>query len=125
MPHPPDDDPLADDEEANAPGLLRPYVITGGRTRGSGADLPVEAIVQSTFPTTPPPFLGPEERIITELCASPISIAEVAAKADLPLGVARVLVSDLVTSELLQTHETNDVNSPDILQQLIDGIRAL
>ena len=57
------------------PGLTRPYVLTGGRTR-SLDDLALEAIVV-TERTTLPMGAAPELIAIVDLCRSPHSIAAI------------------------------------------------
>ena len=69
----------------------------------------------------------PEARRIVDLCQTPLSVAEVAARLLLPVGVARVLVGDLVAANAV----TVDVGAQDaandvaLLERLLDGIRAL
>ncbi|MBI4944303.1 MAG: DUF742 domain-containing protein, partial [Actinobacteria bacterium] len=42
-----------DDEAVDAPSV-RPYMVTGGRTRPSGDDLPIEALVECLVVPTDP-----------------------------------------------------------------------
>lgn len=104
--------------------LVRPYVITGGRTRSSSDDLPIETMVRVTesAATTSLDF---EREAIAARSVEPISIAELASALDLPLGVARVLASDMASEGLLHTGEAADPNDIALLTQLIEGIRAL
>lgn len=54
---------------------------------------------------SPPEHINHEHRRILELCGEdPQSVAEVAAKLDVPLGVARVLVGDLLTAAQVEIH---------------------
>ncbi|MFE2726049.1 DUF742 domain-containing protein [Kitasatospora sp. NPDC059327] len=79
-------------------GPVRPYVITGGRSRPTRAALAVESLV-SALPDRPElpedALLNREHQRILELCRSLLSVAEVAAYLGLPLGVVKVLVGDL------------------------------
>ena len=105
--------------------LIRPYVMTGGRTRPEGPELPIESLVM-TSPSTNFDQLTYEEAKIATACTSPMSIAEVAASLDLPLGVARILVADLVADGLLDTNPTtDDTPTTHLIERLIAGIRAL
>lgn len=113
-PNGPDDDP----------SLVRPYVITGGQTRATKADLAIESVV-FTAPGAPTYLLGFERRAITRLCEQPTSIAEVASNLDLPLGVARYLVTDLADQGYLDTEGVLVLGDVDLLEQLIEGIRSL
>jgi hypothetical protein len=112
------------DDQDGDPSLVRPYVITGGQTRATNADLPIESVV-ATNAGAPTYLLGFERRAITRLCEEPTSIAEVAALLDLPLGVARYLVTDLAEQGYLDTEGTMLIDDTELLQQLIEGIRSL
>ncbi|MET8700965.1 DUF742 domain-containing protein [Kitasatospora sp. NPDC004723] len=79
-------------------GPVRPYVITGGRSRSTRPELAIESLV-SALPEQPElpedALLNREHQRIVDLCRSLLSIAEVAAHLGLPLGVVKVLVGDL------------------------------
>ena len=111
-------------DDTDEPSLLRPYIITGGKTKTGGADLPIEAIVV-TAADAPTEKLGHERREITRLCALPTSIAELASTLDLPLGVARFLVTDLTEQGYLDAQGTATAYDTELLEQLIEGIRSL
>src|SRR6201995_4157713 len=92
--------------------LVRPYTLTAGRTDTS-VDLPLEAPVQTLQAALahhwPPNNVKTK---IIPLCVKNPSVAEISARLDLPLGVARVLVGDLVISGYLQVHRTLTDHSP-------------
>jgi hypothetical protein len=106
------------------------YAVTGGRTRASdGPNMPVEALVTVTEAGRYAMDLQLEYRAAVELAATPISIVEIAATLGVPVGVARVLVSDLVNAKYLVVHlpapTTADGGpAPEILERLLDGLRA-
>jgi hypothetical protein len=103
-------------------GLVRPYALTGGRTHAAVDDLAIETmIVAVTDAATGDP--GYEHRRILELCEHPLSLAEVAALVGIPLGVARVLVADLVVDGAVQVHGGSRVR-PDraLLSRVLDGL---
>jgi hypothetical protein len=104
--------------------MVRPYVRTGGRTRPA-VDLAIEALV-STAPGAPEPP-GADHRAIAALCASPRSVAEIAALLEIPLGVARVLVGDLAQDGAVVVHGTSGPDGPDapFMQRVLDGLRRL
>jgi hypothetical protein len=113
--------------EAN---LVRPYTLTAGRT-DTTVDLPYEAPIQALqsglFHRWPPNDLRGK---IIQLCIKSPSVAEISARLDVPLGVARVLVGDLVTSGYLQVQTTlTDDSTRDERRELIGrtlrGLRAL
>ena len=108
---------------------IPPYALTGGRVRSS-TDLPLEAIVRVTEAgQTNARALPLEQREICRICGNPTSIAEVSAHLQLPLGVVRVLVGDLVTDGLLDSNDSAVPldNRPDLrlLERVLDGLQAL
>ncbi len=105
-------------------GLVRPFVITGGRTRHERVHLRVEALVVATGIGAGRQLQFEHDRII-RLCDTPISVAEVAARVGIPLGVAQILVGDLAEAGLLQIHEARQVATPALLLRMIDAVRAL
>ncbi|OBK28488.1 hypothetical protein A5634_20430 [Mycobacterium asiaticum] len=112
------------------PNLVRPYTLTAGRT-GTDVDLPLEAPVQTLEAGMAHEWPADDARgRIIGLCVSSPSVAEISARLDLPVGVARVLVGDLVTSGYLRVHRTlTDRSTRDERQELIGrtlrGLRAL
>lgn len=80
--------------------LVRPYVITGGRTHARRELGP--AVVVRTAPA-PGWFVGlrPEAREILRLCRTPLTLGEIAAALGIPVGVVDVLVDDLSTYGLI------------------------
>ena len=110
--------------------LVRPYTLTAGRTDTS-VDLPLEAPLQTLesalFHQWPPNDVRGE---IVRMCVKSPSVAEVSSRLNLPLGVARVLVGDLVTSGYLRVQATlTERSSRDERRELIGrtlrGLRAL
>ena len=110
---------------------VRPYAMTGGRVRSS-TDLPLETIVRVTDRgAASADEAAAERRQICNLCVDPLSIAEISAHLDLPLGVTRVLVGDMVTEGLLDTHRptasADGSDRPDLrlLERVLVGLQAL
>lgn len=109
--------------------LVRPYALTGGRTKPK-RDYPLEALVKTDADLEQGGFRSPEESAIAELCTESRSVAEVAALIKLPLGVVRVLISDLADRGVVQVHTltTDDADSrPDaaLLERVLSGLRNL
>jgi hypothetical protein len=106
--------------------LVRPYLITGGRTEPVD-ELPMEALLEA-LPSAAEraESLRFEPQRVIQLCQTRQSVAEVAAKLEIPLGVARVLVSDLVADGLVRVHRTASADGPDVhlLERLLDGLRS-
>ncbi|MFE9179832.1 DUF742 domain-containing protein [Streptomyces sp. NPDC007126] len=113
--------------------LVRPYAMTGGRTRPGpkGVRFDLIALVTRTAggPDVGDGALGPEHRTLIRLCGTETqSVAELAADADLPVGVVRVLVGDLVELGCVTvSRPVPPAQLPDerILREVIDGLRAL
>ncbi|MEV5342979.1 DUF742 domain-containing protein [Streptomyces sp. NPDC052676] len=119
------------DDEAGP--VVRPYAMTRGRTSHAAQHrLDVIAVVVTEPHAGDPerdPTLSPEHVHIVELCREePQSVAELAAELDLPIGVVRVLIGDLVDAELVHvTRPVPPAELPDesILRDVINGLRAL
>ena len=89
---------------APEPQRVRPYAMTGGRTRPTHDDLAIETLVCTTSTGEQTPKLTVEQRAIAALCRDILSIAEVSAHLHLPLGVVRVLVGDMADEHLVMVH---------------------
>ncbi|MFH8341699.1 DUF742 domain-containing protein [Streptomyces sp. AM6-12] len=113
--------------------VVRPYAMTRGRTTSTAQHrLDLIAVVVTEPAAGDPetdPTLSPEHVDIVDLCrGTPQSVAELAAELDLPIGVVRVLVGDLVHAELVHvTRPVPPAELPDesILRDVINGLRAL
>lgn len=115
--------PPSDDHDDDDRVVVRPYLLTRGRTQAS---LPIETVVAARREVAQGSGLATEQRAIVALCATPSAIAEVSAHLRLPLGVARVLVADLVDEGWLWASETaGDHPEIDLVERLISGLRAL
>ncbi len=112
-------------EHEQAP-KARPYVRTGGRTRAAH-DLRLETLLSVVGLALPP--ADPTQRALRELCGTPVSVAEIAARLGVPLGVARVLISDAITARSLLVHEPaigGDGEPPmELLHRVVAGLRNL
>lgn len=108
--------------------FVRQFALTSGRVHSYGVDLPLDTIVarSATPPPGPPP--SPEAAQILALCARPLSIAEISAHLGVHLGIARVLVSDLVQlGRVAVTTGVTDDDGPDLatLERLLDDLQQL
>lgn len=119
------------DDEAGP--VVRPYAMTRGRTSHAvqyRLDLIAVVVAQSRAddPETDP-SLSPEHVDIVELCRdTPQSVAELASELDLPVGVVRVLIGDLVDEELVRVSRPvppAELVDESILRDVINGLRAL
>ena len=120
--------------DGEAGPLVRPYAMTGGRTRPGPTGVRLDLIDQVALDPGAPRFgndagLGPEHWALIELCrAQTQSVAELGAGADLPVGVVRVLLGDLLelgcvtVSRPMPPGQHTDAH---ILREVIEGLRAL
>src|SRR5512146_2388931 len=115
--------------DQDAGPVVRPYTLTGGRSQPITGGLSLLTHVEALYaPEADLIHLQPEHRAILNITRTALSMAEIAARLDLPVGVVRVLIGDLLHENLVSTFESDTaVNPPDenILQAVIDGLRAL
>ncbi|KUN80396.1 multi-component regulatory system-8 [Streptomyces bungoensis] len=120
------------------PARVRPYSLTGGRTR-FGHVLLVETFVaaleapEERRELTSAPLSArvmPEMRAIVELCRRMRTVAEIAALLQMPLGVVRVLLSDLADQGKIRVYGTgtgHGTGRPEraLLERVLSGLRRL
>ena len=118
------------DSSAGDDRVVPVYAFTRGRTRHAGMELPLEAVVTAAETAAKhEALLQAESLTIVRMCARPLSLAEIGAALHVPVGVARVLVGDLVNAGYLVTHLPQRTGhdggpSPAVLGRLLDGLRA-
>lgn len=113
--------------------VVRPYAMTRGRTRSAAeGKLDLIAVVVADSVSHAPvadQTLSPEHIDIVEMSRdSPQSVAELSAELDLPVGVIRVLIGDLLHAALVRvSRPVPPAELPDerILREVINGLRAL
>ncbi|MBL3804416.1 MULTISPECIES: DUF742 domain-containing protein [Streptomyces] len=119
------------------PARVRPYSLTGGRTR-FGHVLLVETFVAAleapeerkelpngTFGLA---RIMPETQAIVALCRRMRTVAEIAALLKMPLGVVRVLLSDLADQGKIRVYGNgHGPGQPDraLLERVLNGLRRL
>ena len=116
------------DHPAANPQRVRPYAMTGGRTRPTHGTLEIETLVSTACSVDLTPKLTVEQRAIAVLCHDLLSIAEVSAKLHLPLGVVRILVGDMADEHLVMVHRPAHIGDrPDLalLERVLDGLRII
>ncbi|MEV4949494.1 DUF742 domain-containing protein [Streptomyces sp. NPDC053755] len=123
--------------EGRRPARVRPYSLTGGRTR-FGHVLLVETFVAAleapqrrkvlTDGGLAARGLMPEMRAIVEICRRMRTVAEISALLKMPLGVVRVLLSDLADQGKIRVYGTgHGTGQPDraLLERVLSGLRRL
>ena len=109
--------------------VVRPYSWTQGRTRPV-QDLALETLVSTSDKGRDlTSICSAEHAAIAQLCTEIRSVAEVAALLSLPLGVARVLLADMIDTDLVHVHRNpmNWGDAPDLalLERVLDGLYRL
>jgi len=114
--------------------VVRPYALTAGRTRPSGATIDLVALISRvrTAPAAldraaldgraasgprpgprtgpgsdpePDADLEPEHLRVLRFCRGPVSLADLAFTLDLPVGVVRILIADLRDRGLVRVNQ--------------------
>jgi len=125
---------VPDDEEWET-STVRPYAVTGGRVKAATKDLPLEALVEVLPGAAAGTGLTPEKRAILQHAGhSYVSVAELSALLRLPLGIVRVVVTDLADEGFIRVHSSTPVStntgqvpalSLSVLESVLNGISAL
>ncbi|MFY1672922.1 DUF742 domain-containing protein [Plantactinospora sp. WMMB334] len=117
------------DDEAGP--VVRPYTMTGGRVQPSAGRFDLVAYVvagplEEEGGDGPPPH--PEHRAIISRAQQPVTVADLAADLDLPVGVIRVLLGDLLATGQVSMYDpptSRQFPDDDILKAVVNGLRAL
>lgn len=105
---------------------VRPYVLTSGRTRGREQLLTHTLVSAPSYDSLFAARLLPEARALYErACSSTESVAELSAHCGVPLGVTRVLLSDLCSAGRVLAEEPATASPYDrtLLERVLDGLR--
>lgn len=79
--------------------LERLYTIAGP---GDGGRAELDLVTLIVARSAPPPSASPEEAAVLRLCTAPLSVAELSAYLNLPFSAMTVLITELITAELVQ-----------------------
>jgi hypothetical protein len=129
---PAEPEPTDHDDFGDPAAMVRPYAWTRGRTRAN-YDLKLETLISTTeLGQDETRLLQLEHRSVSALCRYPLSVAEIAAKLSVPLGVARVVLSDMAEQGLISIHRTfadDDVHDIAahlvLMERVLSGLRRL
>lgn len=106
-------------------GLIRPFILTGGRTSSTRPGLRWETLVE-TLADRARLAKTTEQRTVLSLAGRPISIAELSAYMHLPTQVVVILVGDLLDIGAIRIHQTDPVEVElSALTRMIERVRAL
>lgn len=122
-------EPVAPPSAAEETGFVRPYAITGGRTKAN-YPLELETLISTRDAAVLPVPDQVEHQVIMEECRTPRSVAEIAAILQVPLGVARVLISDAADTGLVTVHRTVAASENAeahfmLMERVLSGLRRL
>lgn len=116
--------------DRDAGPIVRPYAMTKGRTMpasGSYVGL-IDVVVAVADARIPADMrLNREHRRILNHCHQPVTVVDLASDIDLPVGVVRVLLSDLSQYGALRVVATprGPVTNERLLRDVLDGLQAL
>lgn len=110
--------------------MVRPYTVTRGRTRPAAEHhIDLMSQVRAVEWDKPAPRLDHARSALLDLVRrAPRPVAEVAADADLPLTVVRVLLVDLVEAGLVRVSEPparRGTHDPSLLREIADRLREI
>jgi hypothetical protein len=107
--------------------VVRPYALTGGRTRPTGETIDLLALVASTDATMDELLLQPEYVAVIRQCRQPKPVADLASDLDLPLGVVRIMLSDMRDQGLIVIRPPlrSRMSDPKLLKDVADALRKL
>lgn len=109
----------------------RPYTVTGGRTRPADDDLELETLVQTVAGIDEQlAGLGREQRSIAALCREVVSVAEIAGRLDLLVGVTRVIVGDMALQGAVVLYRPQiaadaDLPAVELLERVLHGLKNI
>lgn len=121
---------MRDEHEIDlGPGpVVRPYALTGGRTRPTGETIDLLATVTaiSSGPVDDM-LLDPEYVAVMRRCWQPTPVADLASDLNLALGVIRILLSGMRDQGLvtIRPPARSRLADPRILRDVADALRRL
>ncbi|MCT2590008.1 DUF742 domain-containing protein [Streptomyces sp. N2-109] len=109
----------------------RLYTLTGGRSRADTQVFDLVTLVVGAC--DPAPGMQSEHSAILRICRAPTAVVELASDLDLPVGIVRILLSDLLAAgRITARHPRPDaagaggrLPDTDLLQQVLAGLRRL
>jgi hypothetical protein len=110
-------------------GPDRLYTLTRGRTRAQDTNLDLVTLIVSN--SEPEPGMQSEYVKILRMCRGPAAVVEISAELGLPVGVVKILLSDLVATGKVTARNpsANRANAqlPDaaILKKVLVGLKNL
>jgi hypothetical protein len=106
----------------------RLYTVTGGRSRAERADLDLVTLIVSE--ADPGPGMQSEHARILRICRNPTAVVEVSSELGLPVGVVKILLSDLLHEGRVSARHPSAMGSAqrpdaDFLKKVLVGLQNL
>ncbi|MEU1574576.1 DUF742 domain-containing protein [Streptomyces collinus] len=117
--------PTRQDGEGKPRNPERMYVVAG--PDGERAELDLVTLIVARA-TDPPPSASPEQAALLRLCAAPLSVAELSAYLHLPFSAMGVLLTELLTAELVQARAPivrKARSDRSLLEAVMNGLQRL
>ncbi|MEU5395309.1 DUF742 domain-containing protein [Streptomyces tibetensis] len=121
VPEPPT--PQAGEDKPGNPERI--YVVAG--PDGERAELDLVTLIVARA-TDPPPSASPEQAALLRLCAAPLSVAELSAYLHLPFSAMGVLLTELLTADLVQARAPivrKARSDRSLLEAVMNGLQRL
>ncbi|MFD7402849.1 DUF742 domain-containing protein [Streptomyces sp. NPDC059866] len=102
----------------------RLYTITGE----DGSRVPLDLVTLIVANADPRPSATPEQAALLRLCSAPLSVAELSAYLNLPFSVVTVLLTELLTAELVRARAPivrQALPDRSILEAVMHGLQKL
>ncbi|MPZ85254.1 MAG: DUF742 domain-containing protein [Actinophytocola sp.] len=107
----------------------RLYTLTRGRSRADAPDLDIVTLIVAN--ADPQPGMQSEYVKILRMCRAPVAVVEISAALGLPVGVVKILLSDLLGSGVVTARHPSSARAgarlPDaeILRKVLVGLHNL
>lgn len=115
--------------DAEAGPVIRPYALTGGRTKPAGQSFDLITMITAVRGARlDPAILQPEHQLLLRMCRLPTSVADLSAELKLPIGVIQIILADLLERGLVNVYKpVQPARLPDVelLRRVADGLRRL
>ncbi|MFG2355399.1 DUF742 domain-containing protein [Streptomyces sp. NPDC048521] len=125
LPPPPPPPPKPANGEQPPRNPERLYTIAGSAD-GGRAELDLVTLIVAR--SAPPPAASPEQAAVLRLCTAPLSVAELSAYLQLPFSAMTVLITELITTELVQARAPivrQAVPDRSLLEAVMHGLQRL